>query len=97
VGFVVDIVALGQVFVEYFGFPWQFAIHQLLHNRHLSPGVGTLSQNNYRSTKWTQSHPMRIYIYIYIYIYIHIFTPNYKCSLSFVRFGALHFLTSLAI
>jgi hypothetical protein len=30
VGFVVDEVALGQVFSEYFGFPYQFAFHRLL-------------------------------------------------------------------
>jgi hypothetical protein len=41
VGFVVDKVALGQVFSEYFGFPCQF--HQFLHNHpHLSPGAGTI-------------------------------------------------------
>jgi hypothetical protein len=28
--FVVDIVALGKVFSEYFGFPCQFSFHQLL-------------------------------------------------------------------
>jgi hypothetical protein len=32
VGFAVDKVALGQVFSEYFGFPWQYSFHQLLHN-----------------------------------------------------------------
>jgi hypothetical protein len=32
VGFVVDKVALGQVFPDYFGFPYQFSFHQLLHN-----------------------------------------------------------------
>jgi hypothetical protein len=34
VEFVVDEVALGQVFSEYFGFPCQFAFHRLLHNHH---------------------------------------------------------------
>jgi hypothetical protein len=34
VGFVVDKVALGQVFSEYFGFPCQSSFHQLLHNHH---------------------------------------------------------------
>jgi hypothetical protein len=29
-GFVVDKVALGQIFCEYFGFPCQFSFHQLL-------------------------------------------------------------------
>jgi hypothetical protein len=32
VGFVVNKVALGQNFSEYFGFPCQFAFHRLLHN-----------------------------------------------------------------
>jgi hypothetical protein len=32
VEFVVDKVALGQVFFEYFGFPRQSSFHQLLHN-----------------------------------------------------------------
>jgi hypothetical protein len=31
-GFVVDKVALGQVFSEYFGFPCQSAFHQLYRN-----------------------------------------------------------------
>jgi hypothetical protein len=49
VGFVVDKVALGQVFSEYFGFPCQFSFHQLLHNHpHLSSGVCTIGQ------KWPQ-------------------------------------------
>jgi hypothetical protein len=37
VGFVVDKVALGQVFYEYFGFPCQSSIHQILHP-HNHPG-----------------------------------------------------------
>jgi hypothetical protein len=31
-GFVVDQVALWQVFSEYFGFPCQYLFHQFLHN-----------------------------------------------------------------
>jgi hypothetical protein len=43
--FVVDKVALGQVFSEYFGFPCQFSFHQFLHNHHhLSSGAGTIGQ-----------------------------------------------------
>jgi hypothetical protein len=34
VGFVVDKVALGQVFSEYFGFPCQFSFQRLLHIHH---------------------------------------------------------------
>jgi hypothetical protein len=44
VGYVVDKVALGQVFSEYFGFPWQFSFHRLLHIHHLSSGAGTIGQ-----------------------------------------------------
>jgi hypothetical protein len=32
VGFVVDKVALGQVFSEYFGFPCRSSFHQILHH-----------------------------------------------------------------
>jgi hypothetical protein len=49
VGFVVDKVALGQVFSEYFGFPCQSLFHKLLHNHpHLSSGACTIGQ------KWPQ-------------------------------------------
>jgi hypothetical protein len=46
VGFVVDKVALGQVFSEYFGFPCQFSFHRLLHihHHHLSSDSGTIGQ-----------------------------------------------------
>jgi hypothetical protein len=45
-GFVVDKVALGQVFSEYFGFPYLSSFHQLLHNHHLlSPGSGIIGQS----------------------------------------------------
>jgi hypothetical protein len=41
VGFVVDKVALGQIFFEYFGFPCQSSFHQFLYNHnHLSSGAG---------------------------------------------------------
>jgi hypothetical protein len=43
VGFVLNEVALGQVFSEYFGFPCQFSFHHLLHI-HLSSGAGILGQ-----------------------------------------------------
>jgi hypothetical protein len=43
-GFMVDKVALGQVFSEYFGFPCQSAFHRLLHNHHRSSGAGTIGQ-----------------------------------------------------
>jgi hypothetical protein len=42
VGFVVDKVALGQVFSEYFGFPCQFSFHRLLHIHHVSSGAGII-------------------------------------------------------
>jgi hypothetical protein len=44
VGFVVDKVALGQIFSEYFGFPCQSSFHRLLHNHHRSSGAGTIGQ-----------------------------------------------------
>jgi hypothetical protein len=37
VKFVVDKVALGQVFSEYFGFPYQSSFYQILHH-HNHPG-----------------------------------------------------------
>jgi hypothetical protein len=43
VGFVVDKVALGQVFSEYFGFVCQFSFRQMLHT-HLSFVFGTLGR-----------------------------------------------------
>jgi hypothetical protein len=43
--FVVEIVALEQVFSEYFGFPCQSSFNKLLHNHyHLSSGAGTIGQ-----------------------------------------------------
>jgi hypothetical protein len=48
VGFVLDKVALGQVFSEYVGFPYQSLFHQFLHH-HNHPGpIGG------RSVEWTQ-------------------------------------------
>jgi hypothetical protein len=45
VGFVVDKVALGQVFSEYLGFPCQFSFYWLLHSHHhLSSRAGTIGQ-----------------------------------------------------
>jgi hypothetical protein len=43
-GFVVDKVALGQVFSEYVGYPCQFSFHHLLHTQHLPSGAGTIGQ-----------------------------------------------------
>jgi hypothetical protein len=44
-GFVVDEVALGQVFSEYFGFPCQLSLHRLFHiYYHLLSGAGTIGQ-----------------------------------------------------
>jgi hypothetical protein len=39
-GFLVDKVALRQVFSKYFGFPWQLSFH----THHLSSGAGTIGQ-----------------------------------------------------
>jgi hypothetical protein len=41
---VVDNVALGQVFSEYFGFLFQFSFHRLLHIHHLPSEARTISQ-----------------------------------------------------
>jgi hypothetical protein len=44
-GFMVDKVALGHIFSEYFGFPCQFLFHSLFHtHHHLSSGAGTVGQ-----------------------------------------------------
>jgi hypothetical protein len=51
VGFVVDKAALGQVFSEYFGLPYQ-SFHQFLHNQN-HPGL-TQKANGGRSGEWTQ-------------------------------------------
>jgi hypothetical protein len=40
---VVDKVALGLVFSEYFGFSFQFSFHQMLYT-HLASGAGTIGQ-----------------------------------------------------
>jgi hypothetical protein len=39
----VDKVASGEVFSEYFSFPYQFSFHRLLHT-HLPSGAGTIGQ-----------------------------------------------------
>jgi hypothetical protein len=44
VGFVVDKVALGQVFFEDFSVPCQLSFHRLLHTHHLSSRAGTTGQ-----------------------------------------------------
>jgi hypothetical protein len=44
VKFVVDKVALGQVFSEYFRLPYQLSFYRLLHTHHLSSGTGTVGR-----------------------------------------------------
>jgi hypothetical protein len=45
VAIVVNKVALGQFFFQYFGFPCQFLFHQFFHNHHnLSSEAGTIGQ-----------------------------------------------------
>jgi hypothetical protein len=44
VGFMVDKVALGQIFSEHFGFSCQFSFRPMLHT-HLSAGHGTIGQS----------------------------------------------------
>jgi hypothetical protein len=50
-GFVLDKAALGQVFSEYFGFPWQW-FHQFLHH-HNQPGLAQEAIVGH-SAEWTQ-------------------------------------------
>jgi hypothetical protein len=51
VRFMVDKVALGQIFSEYFGSPCQSSFHQFLHSHHhLSSGAGTIASSG-RSTQ----------------------------------------------
>jgi hypothetical protein len=58
VGFVVDKAALGQFFSKYFGFPFQFSIHPLLHISSSSIIRGWYNRPvSVRRTKCTQSHP----------------------------------------
>jgi hypothetical protein len=40
-GFVVDEVVLGQIFSEYFDFPWQLSFHRLshIHQHHQHSGL----------------------------------------------------------
>jgi hypothetical protein len=52
VGFVVDKVALGQVFSEYFGFPCQSSFHQILHHHNHLGQVQQASSG--RRAEWTQ-------------------------------------------
>jgi hypothetical protein len=54
VGFMVDKVALGQVFYQYFSFLCQFSLRQLFHTIVWHWYDRTVSG---RHTKWTQSHP----------------------------------------
>jgi hypothetical protein len=57
VGFVMDQVALGQIFSEYFRFPSQFLFHRLLHIHHLSPGAGTIGRLVADVRSRLKSHP----------------------------------------
>jgi hypothetical protein len=66
-GFVVEKVALGQVFSDYFGFICQSSFHQLLHNHpHLSSGAGTIGQ------KWPQYKGLAIKkVKVYCFFTVH--------------------------
>jgi hypothetical protein len=44
VRFVVDKLALGRVFSEFFGFLCKFSFHRLLHTRYLSFGAGIVGK-----------------------------------------------------
>jgi hypothetical protein len=61
VGFVVDKVALGKVFSEYFGFPCQFSFHWLLHTHHHPPfGTGTIVQIVLDVPNWFSFTPPQV-------------------------------------
>jgi hypothetical protein len=53
VGFVVDKVALTQIFSEYFGFACQSSFHDILHH-HNHPGLAKYAYWWRRSNDWTQ-------------------------------------------
>jgi hypothetical protein len=57
VGFVVDKVALGQVFSECFCFPCQLSFHRLLQTNHLSYGAGTIGQLVTDVRRWLSLTP----------------------------------------
>jgi hypothetical protein len=58
VGFVVYIVAMGQIFSKYFGFPCLFSFQWLLHSHYLlSSGVGRLGQLVANIPSGLKSHP----------------------------------------
>jgi hypothetical protein len=62
VGFVVDKVALGRVFSEFFGFPCQSSFYQILHH-HNHPGQATIGQSVAAvpiGPSWTPSPTKRI-------------------------------------
>jgi hypothetical protein len=44
VGFVVEKVALGQIFSKHFGFSYQFSFHRLLHTHQPSSAAGTIGE-----------------------------------------------------
>jgi hypothetical protein len=64
VGFVVDKVALRQIFSEYFGFPCQFSVHRLLHtHHHLSSGAvktGQIVADVPNGLSLTPPHPKKL-------------------------------------
>jgi hypothetical protein len=78
VGFVVDKVALGQVFSEYFGFPCQSSFDQLLHNHpHLSSWVCTIGQKWPQYQGFSPTPPIIKIIIIISLSYLHPGLPNH--------------------
>jgi hypothetical protein len=55
VGFVVDKAVVGQVFFEYFGFPYQ-SFHQFIHHYN-HPGLAQYGIRR-RSTEWTRLYQL---------------------------------------
>jgi hypothetical protein len=79
-GLMIDKVAVGQGFSEYFGFPCQFSFHQLLRT-HLSSGAGTTGQmvaDIPSGLSLTQS--AKLYHYLH-----HHWQKSLVCAIAFLR------------
>jgi hypothetical protein len=82
VEFVVDKVALGQVFSEYFGFPCQSSLHRLLHNHHhhhRSSGARTIGQQwqTYQVDS-VSPHPEKLKSFLGLFLLLTLEYSGYK-------------------
>jgi hypothetical protein len=67
VEFVVNKEAPGQVFSEYFGFPFKYLFHQPLLNHHASSGAGAIGQimaDKPSGTNFTPPKGIKKYIWL---------------------------------